>query len=196
MKWKKFDELPKRNLRAYRENTAENPDFSENRAENGALIYQSGGAFCDLRFRHARMSGVCCEIMAAYNALTISGTAADFLKLAAEFERAAIPAIPAGAFGSNPFKIGACLKAYGADFEEYRALSDFESAFAGSEGAAIFSYRFGRLGLRIHTFALQKSGEKINAYNLRSDAKAPEPVNIPQIFGGTDREFLIGYILK
>lgn len=123
--WKRFEKLPRRYLRAYERNTAVTPDFSENRLSDGTLIFQSGGAFPALRFRRAKMSNVCCEILAAYNALTLAGLSVDFIKLAAEFEYgAAIPAIPPGAFGSNPFRIGRCFATYGVSFAKYRSLCE------------------------------------------------------------------------
>lgn len=193
-KWKRFDELPRRFLRAYNLNAAMSADFSENRLENGALIYQSGGAFLSLRFRRVKMCDVCCEIMAAYNAMTFSGLNVDFLKLAAEFERGgAFPAIPPGLFGNSPLSIGRCLAAYGVKFTKYTRLAEFESAL--TEGKiAVLSYKFKGLDPRVHGFTLRKTADGITAYNRFSNDKAPR--NYSSVAEAIDgKVFLVGYVL-
>lgn len=193
-KWMRFGSLPRRFLRAYKRNLAA-VDFSENRLPNGAMIFQSGGAFSGLRFRRAKMSGVCCEILAAYNALTLAGVSVDFLELSAEFERgAAIPAIPPGIFGSNPFRIGRCFEAYGAVFTKHRRLDELESKLkTGAIG--VVSYRLGKLDPRIHTFALKKTENAIEAYNRFSDDRKPRSYSsLSDALKG--KIFLVGYILK
>ena len=193
--WKRFDALPRRFLRAYEYNSAQAADFSENRLENGALIYQSGGAFLSLRFRRVKMSNVCCEIMAAYNAMLLAGITADFLKLAAEFERGgAIPAIPPGAFGSSPLSIGRCLAAYGVRFTKYTRLAELESAL--KEGSvAVVSYKFKGLDPRCHGFTLQKTESGITAYNRYSNDKAPRNYS-SAAEAISDRIFLVGFVLE
>lgn len=210
-KWVIFEELPKRYLRAYERNASTNADFSENRLQNGALIFQSGGAFEKLKFRRAAMCGVCCGIMAAYNALTLSGREVDFLRLAAEFERgAAIPAIPAGAFGCDPFKIGRCFAAHGVKFAEYRCLEEFENALENGR-VGVVGYKFGKLDPRMHLFAVERvkadisdgteSSERgeIIAYNRFSDSRKPDcfrSVREALSSGGKHRLFLTGYVLE
>ncbi|MDE6733743.1 MAG: hypothetical protein K2J77_12825 [Oscillospiraceae bacterium] len=192
--WTRFDALPRRFLRAYEYNSAQAADFSENRLENGALIYQSGGAFLSLRFRRVRMSNVCCEIMAAYNAMTLTGINVDFLKLAAEFERGgAIPAIPPGVFGSSPLSIGKCLTAYGVKFTKYTRLAEFESAL--KEGSvAVLSYKFKGLDPRVHGFTLRKTADGITAYNRFSNDKAPRNYDsVAEAIAG--KVFLVGYVI-
>lgn len=193
--WTRFDALPRRFLRAYEYNSAQAADFSENRLENGALIFQSGGAFLELRFRRVKMCGVCCEIMAAYNAMLLSGINVDYLKLAAEFERGgAIPAIPPGMFGNSPLSIGRCLAAYGVSFTKYTRLAEFESAL--KEGSvAVLSYKFKGLDPRVHGFMIQKTESGITAYNRFSNDKAPR--NYSSVAEAIDGKiFLVGFILK
>lgn len=194
-KWKRFDELPPRFLRAYYQNTAKSADFSENRRANGTIIYQTGGAFPALRFRRVKMSGVCCEIMAAYNAMTLSGMEIDFLKLAAEFERnAAIPAIPPGAFGNSPFAIGRCFAAYGIRFVKHTKLAEFENALAEGK-LGVLSYKFKGLDPRIHAFTVQKTPDGIKAYNRFSNDR--EPRNYDSVAEAiTGKVFLVGYVPK
>lgn len=193
-KWKRFDALPRRFLRAYNLNAAMSADFSENRLENGTLIYQSGGAFLSLRFRRVKMSGVCCEIMAAYNAMLLKGINVDFLKLAAEFERGgAIPAIPPGVFGNSPLSIGRCLAAYGVSFTKYTRLAKFEDALK-SGSVAVLSYKFKGLDPRVHGFTLQKTESGITAYNRFSNDKAPR--NYSSVADAiSDKIFLVGFVL-
>lgn len=193
-KWKRFGELPRRCLRAYKRNAALSPDFSENLPANGIMINQCGGAFPALRFRRVKMSGVCCEIMAAYNAMTFAGTAVDFLKLAAEFEyNAAIPAIPPGAFGNSPFAIGRCLAAYGVKFGRYRKLAEFEDAL--TEGKlGVLSYKFKGLDPRIHAFTVLKTPDGVIAYNRFSNDK--EPRNYGSVSEAIDgKVFLVGFVV-
>lgn len=194
-KWLRFDALPKRFLRAYNHNAALLPDFSENLLENGALIFQEGGAFSDLRFRRMRMCNVCCEIMAAYNALTLSGINVDFLKLAAEFERGgAVPAIPSGAFGNSPLSIGRCLAAYGVSFAKYTRLAEFENALKEGSVAAL-SYKFKGLDPRVHGFSLQKTANGIVTYNRYSNIK--EPRNYSSVKEALGKNiFLVGFVIK
>lgn len=164
-RWTRFGDLPRRCLRTYTRNLALRPDFSENRLPNGTLIYQTGGAFPVLRFRRARMSNVCCGIMAAYNALALSGIAVDYLELAAEFERnAATPAIPAGIFGCLPWRTGACLAAHGAKFTKYRTLARLEDALTVGK-VGVLSYKFSVLDPRMHTFTVQRTEDGVVAYN-------------------------------
>lgn len=193
-KWKRFDELPPRFLRAYKQNAALSPDFSENLLENGVLIYQSGGSFPALRFRRVKMCNVCCEIMAAYNAMLLAGISVDFLKLAAEFERGgAIPAIPPGAFGNSPFSIGRCFAAYGVKFTKYTRLAEFERAL-NTGSVAVLSYKFKGLDPRVHAFSMQKTADGIIAYNRFSNDKAPRNYgSVAEAIAG--KVFLVGYVV-
>lgn len=193
-KWKRFDDLPPRFLRAYKQNAALSPDFSENRRPNGVLIFQSGGAFLKLRFRRVKMCNVCCEIMAAYNAMLLAGINVDFLKLAAEFERGgAIPAIPPGMFGNSPLSIGRCFAAYGVRFEKYTRLAEFEDALKPGS-AAVLSYKFGGLDPRIHAFSMQKTADGIIAYNRFSNDREPRHYSsVAEAIAG--KVFLVGYVV-
>ena len=193
--WKRFEELPRRYLRAYERNIATVPDLSENRLPNGALINQSGGAFPRLRYKSAKMSVVCCGILAVYNVLTLAGIKVDFLKLAAEFEQAAIPAIPPGIFGSNPFLIGRCLAAYRVSFTKYRRLDELESALTPGK-LAVVSYMFGRVDPRGHTFAVEKTADGIITYNRFSDDR--ETRLVPSVHDTLKRKnvFLTGYVVE
>ncbi len=193
-RWTLFEDLPRRFLRAYAKNLAASPDFSENRLQNGALIYQSGGAFPALAFRRARMSNVCCGIMAAYNALTLTGINADFLKLAAEFERnAATPAIPAGVFGCLPWRTGACLAAHGARFTKCRGLKEFENALTiGKVG--VLSYKFSIWDPRAHTFAVQRTADGVVAYNHFSNYREVETRGTTAEILASKNVFLAGFV--
>lgn len=194
--WKRFEKLPRRYLRAYKHNTAAAPDFSENLMPNGALIFQSGGVFPKLRFRRARMSNVCCEILAAFNALTLTKTSVDFLKLAAEFEYgAAIPAIPPGVFGCDPFRIGRCFEAYGVSFAKYRSPNELEKALTVGK-ISVVSYKFGRLDPRIHTFAVEKTADGVAAYNRYSNVREPELLHSVRDTLSREKVFLAGYVLR
>ena len=193
--WKRFEELPRRYLRAYERNTAIVSDFSENRLPNGALIFQSGGAFLRLRYKRAKMSNVCCGIMAVYNVLTLRGHSVDFLKLAAEFEQAAVPAIPPGVFGTNPFLIGRCLAAYGVSYKKCRSLDELENALTPGK-LGIVSYTFGRLDPRGHTFAFEKTADGIVTYNRFSDDR--KIGFAPSVHDTLKRKnvFLVGYVVE
>lgn len=195
-RWKRFDELPRRFLHTYERNLAVSPDFSENLLPNGALIFQNGGAFPALRFRRVGMSGVCCGIMAAYNALVLSGISADYLRLAAEFEgNAATPAIPSGVFGTLPWRIGACLSAYGAEFVKCGSLAEFEERLeVGCVG--VLSYRFGAVDPRAHTFAVQRTEEGVAAYNHFSDYREVEVRKTVGEILYPKNVFMAGFVLQ
>lgn len=192
--WKRFEELPRRYLRSYERNAAMTPDFSENTLPNGALIFQSGGAFPRLRYKHAKMSNVCCGIMAVYNVLMLSGHEVDFLKLAAEFEQAEVPAIPPGVFGTNPFLIGRCLAAYGVSYKKYRTLDELENALTQGK-LGIVSYLFGRLDPRGHTFVFEKTADGVVTYNRFSDDRKTGLA--PSVHDTLKRKnvFLTGYVI-
>lgn len=193
--WKRFEELPRRYLRAYGRNAAAAPDLSENALQNGALIFQSGGAFPALRFRRAKMSNVCCGILAVYNVLKLCERSVDLLRLAAEFEQAAIPAIPFGVFGSDPFRIDRCLAAYGVSCTKYRRLDELESALTQGK-LGIVSYMFGFPDLRAHTFAVEKTADGIIAYNRYSDDRKTRLA--PSVGDMLKRRnvFLVGYAVE
>ena len=193
--WKRFEELPHRYMRAYERNIAASPDFSENTLQNGALILQDGGAFPALRFRHAKMSNVCCGIMAAYNMLRLGGHEVDFLKLAAEFEQAAVPAIPPGVFGTNPFLIGRCLAAYGVSYKKCRTLGELGNALTVGK-LGIVSYLFGRLDPRGHTFAFERTADGVITYNRFSND--PKTGLAPSVQDTLKRRnvFLVGYVIE
>lgn len=193
-RWTRFDRLPRRFLRSYERNLALKPDFSENTLPNGTLIRQTGGAFPALRFRRVRMSGVCCGIMAAYNALVLAGINAEYLKLAAEFElNAATPAIPAGVFGCLPWRAGACLAAYGARFTRYRRLADFENALTVGR-IGVLSYKFSVLDPRMHTFTVQRTADGVVAYNHFSNYRETETRGTIAEILAPKNVFLVGFV--
>ena len=122
---------------------------------NGLLTNQAEGAFKRLRFVDVKMDGVCCEIIATYNAMKISGENVDFYKLASEFEYNAKAVYVFLGFngwcGSDPYKIADCLNAYNYSFvrieDNYFATNqsyeDFDTELSSSKyRASIFSYRF------------------------------------------------------
>lgn len=192
--WKRFEELPRRYLRAYGRNAAAVPDFSENTLPNGALIFQSGGAFPALRFRCAKMSNVCCGILAVYNVMTLCGHSVDLLRLAAEFEQAAVPAIPPGVFGSDPFRIGRCFAAYGVSFTKYRRLDELDNALTPGK-LGVVSYMFGRLDLRAHTFAVERIEDGIITYNRFSNDRKTGFASSVYDTLKRGNVFLTGYVL-
>ena len=193
--WKRFEELPSRYLRSYGRNAALAPDFAENTLPNGALILQDGGAFPALCYKNAKMSNVCCGIMAVYNVLKLCGHEVDFLKLAAEFEQAAVPAIPSGVFGTNPFLIGRCLAAYGVSYKKYRRLEELEAALTSGK-LGIVSYLFGRLDPRGHTFAVERTANGVVTYNRFSND--PQTGLALSVHDTLKRKnvFLVGYVIE
>lgn len=193
--WKRFEELPRRYLRSYAFNTAAEPDFSENTLPGGALVFQSGGAFPALRYKRARMSNVCCGIMAAYNVLTLCGNEVYFLKLAAEFEQAYVPAIPPGVFGTNPFLIGRCFASYGVRFTKHRRLDELEASLVPGK-LGVVSYLFGRLDPRGHTFAVEKTADGVVTYNRFSNDR--QTGFAPSVHDTLKRGnvFLVGYVVE
>ena len=193
--WKRFEELPSRYLRSYGRNAALAPDFAENTLSNGALILQDGGAFPALRYKNAKMSNVCCGIMAVYNVLKLCGHEVDFLKLAAEFEQAAVPAIPSGVFGTNPFLIGRCFAAYGVSYKKYRRPEELEAALTSGK-LGIVSYLFGRLDPRGHTFAVERTANGVVTYNRFSND--PKTGIAPSVHDTLKRKnvFLVGYVIE
>ena len=100
------------------------------------LVYQSGGNFPKLRFCGVTMNGVCCEIMATYNALTIKNVPVDFFKLALEFEQNAVGIYYTlgedGKWGSDPYKICNCLDAYNVSYTTIN-ISDYATEAASSD---------------------------------------------------------------
>ncbi len=194
-KWTRFPDLPRRFLRAYEYNTARCPDFSENRLPNGALIFQSGGAFAELKFRSVKMSRVCCGVIAAYNAMVLAGESVDFLKLSAEFEcSASVPAIPHGLFGNFPSGIGRCFSAYGLRSRKYKTLAEFENALTTGK-TGVLSYKFGRIDPRIHTFAVTRTKSGAVAYNHFSDLRGTETAETVAEILKPQNVFLVGDIL-
>ena len=193
--WKRFEEVPRRYLRSFERNVAAAPDFSNNTLPNGALIFQSGGAFFKLRYRCAKMSNVCCGIMAVYSVLTLAGIAVDFLKLSAEFEQASVPAIPPGVFGSNPFLIDRCLSSYGVSFKKYRRLNELENALTTGK-LGIVSYMFGRLDPRGHTFAVERTSDGIVTYNrFSNDRETGSALSVRDVLKRKNI-FLTGYVVE
>lgn len=141
------------------------------------------------------MCGVCCEILAAYNAMTLAGINVDILKLAAEFERGgAVPAVPPGAFGNSPFSIGKCFGAYGVGFTKHTRLAEFENAL-GAGSVAVLSYKFKGLDPRVHAFTIQKTESGITAYNRFSNDKQPRNYSsVAEAIAG--KIFLVGYLIN
>lgn len=130
------------------------------------LFCQYGGSFPQMRFSRAKMSEVCCEIMAAYNALVLCGTEDDgfsgFFKLACEFEANGPYLLKSGHFGGDYRKIGTCLKAHGAEVSETSSIDLLEELAVQSE-CVIVSYRFDMV--KIHTYLCFRDEDGITAVN-------------------------------
>lgn len=201
----------------YRRNTAIGLSSENTEKFHGQdmLIFQSSGTFPQLMFGKVPMSGVCCEVMAAYNALAAAGINADFFRLSAEFEVNAAMRIlglaPKGTWGSDPFLIGNCLDAYGADYiridaKAYKSRSEacavFDAALkCGKSG--IISYKWGiikgHIHLGIHTYAAVYDGgcaKTFNRYgNFRHSADYPS-AEASLKAGKYESRYLTGYIIK
>lgn len=161
------------------------------------LIYQKGGAFPDLKFNEVKMDGVCCEIMATYNALTLAGEDVDYFKLSLEFEYNATNTLEGwtaifpqqiihiGYFGSDPLKIGYCLDAYNVSYKTISSENgdswiDFENELMNESTAGIFSYKLPEnrkddFYFRIHTFAVvydtSNKSEPFKTFNYKCKKK-------------------------
>lgn len=164
--------VPRKPLRNYFANVNIGLDSSSKEIYNGyeLLIDQSGGNFPKLKFCRVKMSGVCCEVMAAYNALTLAGEEPDFFKLAVEFEMNAAVRIlglaPKGTWGSDPYKVGSCLEAFNVPFVKIDPKDSFDDALSRSR-AGIICYRWPVMGLYlgIHTFAAVSEGGNMRTFN-------------------------------
>lgn len=200
----------------YRRNTAVglSSENKENFHGRDMLIYQCGGSFPDLKFGKVPMSGVCCEVMAAYNALLAAGISTDFFGLSAEFEVNAAMRIlglaPKGTWGSDPFLIGNCLEAYGADYiridakaykSRHEACAAFDNALKNGK-SGIISYKWGiikgHFHLGIHTFAAVYDGcaKTFNRYgNFIHPADYPS-AEASLKAGKYESRYLTGYIIK
>lgn len=182
------------------------------------VIYQNGGAFPELNFNSVKMDGVCCEIMATYNAIALAGYQVDFFKLALEFEYNATLYVPvvgpfcfSGTFGSDPDKIRYCLDAYNIPYSTYeskdydgyaKACKAYDTALlSGTSG--IISYKFApvlKLYLAIHTFAAiyepLSSSAPICTFNRYSGQTTPKYYkSISDTLTNGDGHFTIGYII-
>ena len=81
--------------------------------KNSFLLHKQGLTdFPEMKFGDKQMNKNVCEVIATYNALTISGETLDFFKLVAEFEINALLVWNSGWWGSNPSKIENCLISY------------------------------------------------------------------------------------
>ncbi len=132
------------------------------------LTCQYGGNFPLMKFSKAKMSDVCCEILAAYNALRICGKAdcfSDFFKLACEFEANGPFLIKSGHFGADYRKIGLCLEAHGLSVKAVKRLPELES-IASSAVCCVISYRFSLV--KIHTFLCIYDGGRFISVNRGS----------------------------
>ena len=185
------------------------------------VIYQTGGAFPEFNFNSVKMDGVCCGIMATYNALTLAGYQVDFFKLALEFEYNATTYIPVisgfvynGSFGSDPYRIRNCLEAYNVssystyetrNFNGYsQACEAFDEALLkGQSGIILYSFPWWITNVYIpmHYFAATYdssiSDNPICTYNRYSNYTTT--VEYPSIKYALDEgrgHFKIGYIIN
>lgn len=195
-------------LKNYFSNVDIGLDSSSKEAINGCelLINQSGGSFPMLKFGQVKMSGVCCEVMAAYNALTLAGAKPDFFRLAVEFEmNAAIRLLglaPKGTWGSDPRRIGRCLSAYNVPFRriEPNEQANFDHILSHGK-AGIIACRLPVMGLYlgIHTFAAVSENGMLRTYNRFGNQlhSALYPSLDAVLNCGKHRDrFMVGYVLN
>lgn len=185
------------------------------------IVYQHGGNFDKLLFCDVKMSGVCCEIIAAYNFLVLSGVDIDFFRLAIEFEYNAVLMPPIirlfttkGMWGSNPYAVSACFDRYDIaydiydSFENKNAFTEFKEAFTYGKYAFVsYAWKWDRISIKgkkfgaglikgIHTFVavFDKDGS-IRTFNRYSNHKlSVRYKNFDEIFSDRDSKFLVGYI--
>lgn len=187
------------------------------------IIYQHGGNFDKLLFCDVKMSGVCCEIIATYNFLVLSGKKVDFFRLASEFEYNAVLKPPVirlftrnGTWGSNPYAVRACFDRYGISYDMYdsfenkNAFSEFKKSLVLAKYAFVsYAWKWDRISIKgrkfgagvikgIHTFVVvcEKEG-KFRTFNRYSNHQSSvEYGSFDEILGDGDSEFLVGYIIK
>ena len=149
-----------------------------------------------------RMAGVGCEIAATYNALRLLGRDVSFSEILRDYEKAGyvMRGFVQGDMGTDPFSIGAFLKALGVhsvSYTNYEALASVIAEFRSSLQVYILSFWnrdsvFGGL----HTVAAYTSPDDgrlhiFNMYNdsseeaVREDLRAYIPKN----------RFVVGYRL-
>ena len=172
-----------------------------------------GGNYNKLRFGLAHMDDVACEIMATYNALAITGeydyydnqgvltnNLDRFFRLSAEFEINAKLIID-GYFGSNPKKIGNCLKVYNRKYVVYNEdeMKQLDTNIRHAK-CAIISYNYGFFHFPIHTFFCYYDNSR-NHYNWFNSCYTDELPGsqytvdfVKDFFKKSDR-FKIGYVL-
>ena len=174
------------------------------------LFYQNGGNFPKMKFNSAIMSNVCCEIMATYNALALTGEfdiinnsgvmtndVNEFFELALEFELNAqyLDYIPSGGrFGSDPEKIEDCLISYNKQYQLYTNVDDMDNNMTNSV-SAIVSYNFYVFGIHTYCCYYDNQAGKIKSINRENNNTHVLGTNsIKNCLG--DYDFNIGYILK
>lgn len=202
------------------------------------LVNQSGGSFTSYNFAEALMSDTACEIMAACNAIRMlrdhgSYTGTDFFRLAAEFEISALADNPLkkaiviggkkagikvldrvgtrdGDWGSDPYRIRCCLKAYNIKFTEYKNADEMDAALKPGD-IMIIAYCFDTLHQAIHTYSGKMENDGLHTFNRYSnhtissnylnENAVPEKREIYRnvrhsvTVNDPDSRFMIGYIL-
>lgn len=135
------------------------------------LRCQYSGNFSKMKFSVARMSNTCCEVIAVYNALVLSGKITDdknfdaYFKLASEFVVNGLFLTKSGFFGSSPKKISSCLGAYGQEHTVYTSLSELERNVKDGD-IIVVSYRHHLVCM--HTYCCVKLGNEIVSINRGS----------------------------
>lgn len=186
------------------------------------VVFQRGGNFDKLFFSRVKMSGVCCEVIAAYNVFVMSGVDIDFFKLTAEFEYNAILMPPVirfitkrGTWGSDPYIVRHCFERYGISFEcfdvfkDKDAVSGFKKAITSARCAFVsYTWKWDRVSIKgrkigpgiikgIHSFMIvsEKDGS-IRAFNRYSNHKSSVRYNsFEEILDDEESEFLVAYVI-
>lgn len=162
-----------------------------------------------MKFSNSKMSHVCCEIMATYNALALVGEfdinyngivtndLDEYFKLALEFEINDIYfgfINSSGSWGSNPKGIKECLKSYNRNYKVCNDVDDMDNDLSKSV-SMIVSYKYNFLGIHTYSCYYDASSNKIYSINRGSgNLYLWENDSIQECV--SDNKFSVGYILQ
>lgn len=178
--------------------------------DNYNLLYaQYAGNFPKMKFSNSKMSHVCCEIMATYNALalvgefdinydgTVTNDLDEYFKLALEFEINDIYLgfiNSSGSWGSDPKGIEECLKSYNCNYKVFNNVDDMDKDLSKSV-SMIVSYKFKVLGIHTYSCYYDDSSNKIYSINRGSgNLYLWENNSIQECI--SDKNFSVGYVLQ
>ena len=173
-------------------------DFSIKLNGRQVLLNQHSNVFKVLKLGEADMSDVACEVIATYNALQLyNQNNNDFCKLALEFEINALIDFPSlkekGGFGSDPAKIGSCLKSHDVKkiipivvdpFNTYDQVIYprlIASLIEDTHTSSIIVSYINNKELNIHTFCIVKNKESNEVVKINKDCDSEEFETIDDI---------------